>query len=247
MFKTVFNDVANGKLVSPRGELTREIRNYQYTIGKGERFANFPSRKLSLAYIKEELIWYIKGDKNDLSICDKAVIWKKMVANGVLHSNYGQYIFKAREIDYVVEVLKRDKDSRRAVMTILNPKHLYWYNTDVPCTVSMSYCVRDGKLHSTVHMRSQDVIYGMGNDVPFFSIVQEMVAVMLKLEVGELTVFVESLHVYEKHFSMLDKLLTEENVEIACPAIECADEVKHLRDQTPYFQYPFSRWLYASE
>jgi hypothetical protein len=60
----------------------------------------------------------------------------------------------------------------------------------------------------TVHMRSQDAIFGMGNDAPCFSMIHEMVFVKLsafypELEYGNYTHFADSFHVYERHFDIV--------------------------------------------
>ena len=112
-FRQIYLDLLNhGEEVSPRGQRTREILNYQYTLAPYDRFAAFPSRKLSLPYIKEELKWYLRGDIYDLSICQHAKIWEKCVTHGVLHSNYGYYLFEKRGLQYAIECLQKDPDSR---------------------------------------------------------------------------------------------------------------------------------------
>ena len=173
-----------------------------------------------------------------------------------LNSNYGAYVFRDRQLDYAVECLRRDRESRRAVISILNPSHLFTENTDVPCTVSLDFLIRKGKLYCSVVMRSCDAIYGMSNDVPFFSFVHEAVLVSLnekrwvKLELGILTLFTHSLHVYERHFDMLEKLLTEKVEPVDCPRLAGKFEVDLLRMgvvPAELEKYPFTGWLHDRE
>ena len=246
-FKQIYQDLwQNGERTSPRGQLTVELINYAYTLSPYDRFAAFPSRNLSIPYIKKELLWYLGGDLSDLSICQHARIWEKCVTDGKLNSNYGYYVFKRRGIDYVVDCLRHDPDSRRAVITILDHTHQRVGINDVPCTVSIGFRIRGGQVLCTVHMRSQDAVYGMGNDVPFFSIVHEMVCVYLGLPMGPLTVFIESFHAYERHFKLLEALCVEDQSCVTCPPITSPQEIDILRagDFSPW--YDFSRWLYAS-
>lgn len=234
-FRKIYEDLNNTGLPSrPRGQLTIELLDYQYTLAPFDRFPAFPSRKLNLDYIKAETLWYLKGDLEDLSICDHAKIWADCVTYGKLHSNYGYYIFKEGGIDYVVDCLTHDKDSRRAVITILADDHLFLQNKDVPCTSLLAFHIRGTFLHCSVHMRSQDAVFGMGNDVPFFSIVQEMVLKYLQrvypdLQMGTLTVKVDSFHAYERHFDLLDKLVKEEQIYVEAPRISSASEVDDMR------------------
>lgn len=254
-FKKIFaNVLATGKFVSPRGQKTLEIENALCVFQPYERFMTFPSRKLSISYIRDELLWYLKGNPYDLSICEKASIWKDMITDGRLNSNYGSPIFYHKGIDYVVRCLTVDPSSRRACISILGKMHLYMENKDVPCTVSMGFRLRNNILSCSVHMRSTDLIFGMGNDIPFFSIVQEMVCEYLRnglpdIKMGELTLFSESLHCYERHFEMLEKLVTEEVNEIECPRIQSANEIDYLRasDKVRATRYPFGAWLYYKD
>ena len=247
----------HGWLTKPRGEKTLEIINTAITFEPYERFANFPSRKLSIPYIKAELLWYLRGDRTDLSIVEKAKLWEKMITpEGTLNSNYGAAIFKEGGLDYVVSTLLKDPDSRRAVITILGAQHLYVHNPDVPCTSTLSFLIREGKLHSTVHMRSTDAVYGLTNDIPFFSFVQEAVLISLNdsqteakqpIELGSLILFTNSLHVYERHFDMLEKLTSEEVVPVDCPRLKNKFELDFLRiGLIPRFpnNYKFTSWLH---
>jgi len=63
-------------------------------------------------------------------------------------------------------------------------------------------------------MRSNDLIFGLGNDFPFFSYLQirllkELNEDGLKLKLGYNIHTVGSLHVYEKHFPMIDNIIKE--------------------------------------
>ena len=258
-FNDIYRDVSdNAKLCSPRGLLVKEIEDYAYTLAPRDRFAAFTSRKLSVNYIKDELLWYLKGDRHDLSISEKAKIWQTVITDGQLNSNYGHYIFKRSlgNIDYAYTLLKNDPDTRRASITILDESHLYLDNRDVPCTYAINFRIRDGVLNASVHMRSQDAVYGMGNDVPAFSFVHEMLCVMLRdgpypdLVMGPLHVAVDSFHVYERHFEMLEKIKDEPQQAVFCPWISSHDEIEALRagDVTGAARsFPFSRWLTQKE
>lgn len=245
-----------GKIVSTRGNKVLEIENYGFELEPYERFMNFPSRKLSLKYIKNEFIWYLRGDKYDTSICDHASIWKNIIQkDGSIFSNYGQYIFTDSKYIKILSILLRDKNARHANIVILQPYHYDNLNSpEVPCTLGLSFRIRDNKLNMTVVMRSCDAIYGMGNDVPAFSFIQEIICVLLKekypeLKLGKYYHFVESFHIYEKHWDMLDTILGEEIEEIECPKISSVAEVKYMINELPFHyekiddNFNFVKWL----
>lgn len=266
-FMKMFRDLRDySKEVSPRGQLVKEIENYSYELPPYVRFQNFESRKFNLNYVKKEFLWYLRGDKYDLSICDEAKIWKQIVnEDGSLNSNYGQYVFGTlNQFDRAVDALKGDKDSRRASIVILHSSHLLSDTKDVPCTYSINFRIRENRLNMSVRMRSQDAIFGAANDIPTFSLIHEMAFVSLRecypeLEYGNYHHTADSFHVYSRHFEMLDKLLAKDKTTksdtyrlILCPKISSAAEVTFIRQYAvvPKDQigpipegFKFAKWL----
>lgn len=260
-FTSIFRKVLlEGKLVSPRGMLVREIEDFSFTLPPYVRFQSFECRRMNLNYTKDEFLWYLRGDRHDLSICEKAKIWKGIVnQDGSLNSNYGQYIFgKGNQFDRIVEILSKDKDSRRASVVILSREHVLSDTNDLPCTYGMNFRIRDDVLNMSVTMRSNDAIYGAGNDIPTFSFIHEMVLNALKatypdLKLGTYHHAADSFHVYEKHFEMLNTLAQGNSsyVEVDCPRMSGPDEVEFLRGLWAYRgfeesvpeRFKFCNWL----
>jgi thymidylate synthase len=241
-FRKIYSDLlTHGKETSPRGKLVKEIENYSYVLPPRVRFINFAARKLNLPYIKKEFLWYLRANKYDLEILEHASMWKGLVNGKRINSNYGQYIFNASftgcsQFENVLNILGSDKDSRRASMTILNSSHLLdTESKDVPCTYALNFRIRENKLKMTVHMRSQDSVFGMGNDAPCFSLIHEMVYVAVRdayypyLEMGEYHHFADSFHLYERHFKMAEEIVNgSEFTPIIAPEIKNFEEVKFL-------------------
>lgn len=251
-FKNIYRQLKeDGKIVKPRGLKVLEIENFQYKFEPYVRFVNFPSRKLNLDYIKREFQWYLKADQHDLSITNHAKLWQDMVTkNQTINSNYGQYLFGSEgQIHQVFKTLLDDKDSRRASMVILSKQHILSNDKDLPCTYALNFRIRSNKLNMSVHMRSQDAIYGLASDIPAFSFIHEMVWTLLKdhykqLKYGTYHHSVDSLHVYEKHFKLLNDILNDKQFEpIKCPKIKNRAEVLNLLKSKYDKQYKFSRWL----
>ena len=75
-------------------------------------------------------------------------------------SNYGTRLFYARpgldQITNVVNILKKDPTSRRAMATIFQPEDTARTSTDIPCTYGLSFLVREDKLNVTTIMRSNN-------------------------------------------------------------------------------------------
>lgn len=222
-YKTLQDVKSYGRKATSRGLETLEILDYKYNLPPYARFMCFDHRKLKLDYIKQEFMWYLLGEPKDVSICRLASMWKGLInEDGTINSNYGYYIFNPKtgidgvsNFDRVVNTLTQDPQSRRAVMMILNSEHLNSETKDYPCTVYINYLIRDGKLHQFVRMRSQDAIFGMGNDAPFFSMLMELMywtlvrGGMNDLQLGTYHHSADSFHVYEKHYKMLDQILAD--------------------------------------
>ena len=213
-FLQVYQDVLNGAEISPRGLKCLEVIDYKFTLDMGESpFTSFKARNLNVPYAKREMLWYMKGDKFDRSIEEYATMWQKIrQPDGSYFSNYGQYIFPD-QFEFVIAELKRDPDSRRASIVLLKKEHLFADNKDVVCTYAINFRIRAGKLDMTVMMRSNDVVFGMTNDVFCFSMLYRMVYVSLMpfvtMSVGTYTHFVNSLHAYERHFKMLREIVDQ--------------------------------------
>jgi len=256
IFTGILEELATyGKTTSPRGLKIIELENFNYVIPPYIRFMNFESRKLNLNYIKREFLWYLKGDKFDLSICEHASMWKDLVnSDGSINSNYGQYIFgKQNQFTRVLNTLIKDKESRRASIIILNKDHLASNTRDYPCTYSINFRIRDNKLNMTIRMRAQDCMFGMCNDLPCFSFVHEMMLCSLReyypsLIYGSYYHACDSFHVYEKHFKTLNKIvsLTDKFKTIKCPKMFGHQEVMFLKHgdfkKIPE-QFEFTKWL----
>jgi thymidylate synthase len=240
VFRSLYSDILNnGKLCSPRGQKVIELEHYTYQLPPYVRFASFESRKMKSDYLRREFLWYLRGNRRDISITKHAKIWGDVMnEDGTINSNYGQYIFNSAyemsQFEYVVGELKKDPDSRRAAITILNATHTAMITKDVPCTYSLNFRIRDSKLNMSVHMRSQDAVFGLGNDAPTFSFIHEMVFEAVKmygaaLELGTYTHTADSLHVYERHFNLLEEIAAgDAYIPMECPRINGIEEVRHL-------------------
>ena len=254
-FKKIFSDIdIRGVEVAPRGLKILELEDYSYELGPYQRFMSFGPRKLSVDYIKREFLWYLKGDKYDISIANHAKIWNDIVNDdGSFNSNYGQYFFgEQNQFEDVIHTLVADRDSRRASIMLLSVDHLKSSTKDVPCTYAINFRIRENCVNMSVHMRSQDAIFGLGNDAPAFSFLHEMIYNALLefypgLEYGSYHHSVDSFHVYSRHFKMLNQLIeTDDFVEVDCPRISGPNEVRFLRlNDFSYIppDFKFTTWL----
>jgi thymidylate synthase len=221
---------------APRGMKIRERLGYSFRIiNIRDRIPYIPERDFSISYMIAELVWYMSGNNSTEWISNYSSFWKNISDDGVTaNSAYGARIFKIhpyqavgcsveegctadKNLDtilngwtqwqYLKDELKKDPDSRRAVIHIRMPQDSYNAQKDVPCTLALQFFIRDGALHQVASMRSSDLILGIAYDIPAFTMFQEMLAFELGVKCGTYTHISNSLHIYERHFPMVEKIL----------------------------------------
>jgi thymidylate synthase len=203
----------NGNDVSPRGLKTKEIQNCLLQFnGHHDTIITVPERKLNNKYLEAEMSWYLKGDPSIEFISEYSSFWKKLVdQNNTVNSNYGKLALIDKyngfsQFEWCVQRLQNDINSRQAIINYNQPMHKYENNKDFVCTLAQQFIVNNNKLDTIVFMRSNDLIYGFSYDVPWFNSLQKQIANILKIEVGEYRHFATSMHVYERHFKMVENI-----------------------------------------
>jgi len=212
---------------APRGQKIREKLGVSFRItNPRDRLPYIPLRDFSVAYYIAESLWYLSGDDSTAWISNYSSFWNNISDDGLTaNSAYGSRIFKphsrvASTIDsswtqwkYVIDELTSDQDSRRAVIHIRSPQDSILATKDVPCTLSLQFFLREDKVHMVVSMRSSDLIFGIAYDIPAFTLFQEVLAKDLTarlgrpIGLGHYTHISNSLHIYEKHFKMVEGIL----------------------------------------
>lgn len=168
--------------------------------------------KVNQDYVDRELAWY---KSKSLSVYDIPApvpeIWKQVAdENGYINSNYGWCIWSDDNYGQywkVLNELRENPNSRRAVMIYTRPTMWYDYNfngmSDFMCTNAVQYMIRDDELVAVVQMRSNDVVFGYRNDFAWQDHVVKLLGAALGIEKTKVIWHVGNLHVYERHFDMV--------------------------------------------
>lgn len=138
-------------------------------------------------------------------------VWKRCATpDGEINSNYGWMVFSEDNHEQYRHCLGELLDqpcSRRAVMLYNRPSMWLEYDrdgmSDFVCTFAHQYFIRDDKLHVSVTMRSNDVVFGYKNDLAWARWVQGHLARDIGTETGDVYWHAGSLHVYERHFDLV--------------------------------------------
>jgi len=109
----------------------------------------------------------------------------------------------------VIKLLKERRSSRRAVIQLFDAADLAEYHKGIPCTCTLQLMIRNDRLIMFTNMRSNDVFLGVPYDVFAFTMIQEIFARTLGVEVGTYKHAVGSLHLYEKNKNAARQYLKE--------------------------------------
>ena len=158
-------------------------------------------RKWNPVYAEAEWQWYLSGDRNIAKLGELygkvPEIWKRMAfPNGNVNSNYGWQWKRNDQIDYVVNLLRNEPETRQATISIYDGKEHDTFAFDTPCTYAVQFTIVNNRLDMCVVMRSNDLWYGFCNDQYCFSRMQEMVCNELNIELGTYYHFAHNMHLY---------------------------------------------------
>lgn len=208
--------LSSGERSSPRGIPTLELLAQSLTLENPRcRRIMAPERRWSFPLAIGEFCWHASGASDLASIEYYAPRWKEFSDDQkrIAGSCYGARIFGTapdgtRQWDRLINLLTVDPDSRRAILDLQSSgPALTNIAKDVSCTTSMQFFIRQQRLHAVVTMRSNDAVWGLPYDIFLFSMLQELLACSLGLELGYYHHAVGSLHLYERHVPLAERVL----------------------------------------
>jgi thymidylate synthase len=160
-----------------------------------------------------ELLWYL-GGLNTLEFI-KAYIpdYANDAEDGILAGAYGPRIHAMRgsinQLENVTKLLKEKPTSKRAVIQLYDAADIAIHHKEIPCTTALQFVARNGRLHMSTTMRSNDAYKGLPHDVFCFTILQEMMATRLDLDLGDYIHYATSMHVYDGSIEAMKHYVNE--------------------------------------
>ena len=109
---------------------------------------------------------------------------------------------EVNQVDFVIDELKRNRYSRRAVIDIRDNSDDI-YSDDPACWQHAQFFIRDNKLHMKVLFRSNDACKAAFMNAFALIMLQARIAEALGVEVGTYTHRANSYHCYARDFDML--------------------------------------------
>ncbi|HJW56457.1 MAG TPA: thymidylate synthase [Burkholderiaceae bacterium] len=188
-----------------------QIKNPRARLSRTER-------KNTLFSCLGEFLWYLAGS-NKLDFIQYYIRhYDKYSDDGeTIYGAYGPRLFgpngTINQVQNVIETLKANSSSRRAVIQLFRGEdladNLKTRREDLPCTCTLQFTVRNHQLYAMVMMRSNDAFWGLPHDVFAFTMLQELIARSLGVEVGPYKHAVGSLHLYTEHAEAMQAYLDE--------------------------------------
>ena len=224
LYRQILDDLLNKPehVSRPRDLEVRETLNCVIEVQEPD--ANLyrnPARSSQDRYVAAEMLWYFCGFSGIGFIKNYTKGWNGLTnENGEVNSAYGNLIFTEKnehgytQYQWAIESLKKDRDTRQAFMHFNKPKHQYMGNRDQVCTMGALFHIRENRLHMTLNMRSNDAILGFATDFTFFNVLHQHACLHLKkyypeLEMGPYTHISHSMHLYEKHYGLVEDMLSK--------------------------------------
>jgi thymidylate synthase len=111
----------------------------------------------------------------------------------------------AEQLPFILRELRRNPDSRRAVVDVRDWKHDAAEGNENPaCLQHLQFFIRGGKLHLKILFRSNDACKATYMNAFALIMLQQRMAQELGVEMGTYTHRANSFHCYEKDFPLLE-------------------------------------------
>ena len=223
----------NGAAKSDRtgtGTLSVFGRQYRHDLAQG--FPLLTTKKLHLKSIINELIWFLNGDTNTRWLKDNGVsIWDEWATEeGDLGPIYGAQwtAWPTRDgktinqIDYVVDCLRNNPDSRRILFHGWNVEYLPDERLSPqdnvragrmalpPCHLLYQFYVANGVLSAQLLIRSSNSFLGLPYNTASLAVLTMMLAQQCDLEAGEIIICTGDSHIYSNHLEQVKEQLGRE-------------------------------------
>jgi len=201
-------------------------RQFRHDLAAG--FPLLTTKKLHFKSIANELIWFLRGGTNTAWLKQNGVsIWDEWATeSGELGPIYGaQWTAwptrdggSINQIDYVVNCLRNNPDSRRILFHGWNVEYLPDESMSPqdnvragrmalpPCHLLYQFYVAGGRLSAQLLIRSSDSFLGLPYNTASLALLTTMLAQQCDLEPGEIIITTGDSHIYSNH---LDQVRTQ--------------------------------------
>jgi len=212
--------ISEGAVKADRtGTGTVSVFGHQMRFDLNKGFPLVTTKKVHLKSIIYELLWFLRGDTNVQFLKEhKVSIWDEWAdENGDLGPVYGAQWRSWRgadgktvdQIQWVIDEIKRNPDSRRLIVNAWNVAELEKMALP-PCHAFFQFYVANGKLSCQLYQRSADIFLGVPFNIAGYALLTMMVAHVVGLEAGDFVHTLGDAHLYSNHLEQTKLQLSRE-------------------------------------
>jgi thymidylate synthase len=218
----VIEVLTNGETIKGRNGDTLEVFGTTLKLDvSGSKLPLITGRKMFYKGIIGEFLAFLQTDCNhtidfESRGCNYWKLWAD--EDGNLEIDYPP----GKQLDDIIENIKRDPHSRRHIIDLWNPQNLT--NLSLPCChYSYQFNVQGNTLNMIWTQRSADIMIGVPSDMVLATLYLRVVAQVTGYDAGEITMNFGSTHIYSedidyayeyvarKHFQEPMLLIEEKN------------------------------------
>jgi thymidylate synthase len=183
-----------------------------YKVDLSQGFPLLTTKKMEWKSLLHEVLWYLSGEDHIRNLQKHTKIWDAWAdEKGNLETAYGYYWrhfpsaekdeegkWQVKEVDqirYVIEELKRKPYSRRLVVSAWEPGNATRSKLP-PCHYSFALNVSSNKLNCHLTQRSGDIALGIPFNLAAYSMLTQILAQEVGLEVGFFAHTIIDAHIY---------------------------------------------------
>lgn len=183
---------------------------YKVDLSKG--FPLLTTKKMQWKSLLHEVLWYLSGEDHIRNLRKHTKIWDAWAdEEGNLETAYGYFwrkfpsakrnkngVWEVTEVDqinYVINEIKKNPDSRRLVVSAWEPGNATKSKLP-PCHYSFAFNVNSGKLNCHLTQRSGDIALGIPFNLAAYSLLTQIIAQETGLELGEFAHTIIDAHIY---------------------------------------------------
>lgn len=246
--------LTNGAVKGDRtGTGTTSVFGRQIRHNLSTGFPLLTTKKLHFKSIANELIWFLSGDTNVGWLKSHGVsIWNEWATEtGDLGPVYGKQWTawptkdggSINQIDYVVDTLKRNPNSRRILFHGWNVEYLPDESISPqenakrgkmalpPCHLLYQFYVANNKLSAQLYIRSSDSFLGLPYNTASLALLTHMLAQQCDLIPHEIIISIGDLHAYSNHLTQINTQLSRE--------LRALPQLKIIRKPDSIYNYKF--------
>lgn len=212
------------------GTLSVFGRQFRHDLADG--FPLLTTKKLHFKSIANELLWFLRGDTNTRWLKENGVsIWDEWATeDGELGPIYGAQWTAwptrdggtVNQIDYVIDRLRNNPDSRRILFHAWNVEYLPDESMSPqdnvragrmalpPCHLLYQFYVAQRRLSAQLMIRSSDSFLGLPYNTASLALLTLMLAQQCDLEPGEIVICTGDSHIYLNHLQQVREQLSRE-------------------------------------